>query len=77
MVLIPEIVVDLMPWKCADCGHKWQDRKDGRGVFKRGCPACGSKRVFDCNVSLADFVRKTLNAERRTLNSEQRKRRRP
>ena len=50
-VLTPQVVVETMPWKCADCGNKWQDRQDGKGVAKRGCPNCGSARIFDCNVA--------------------------
>ena len=63
-VLVPEVVVDKMPWKCVGCGHKWQDRADCRGVQKRGCPACGSQRVFDCNLApLTNAQLSTLNAQ--------------
>lgn len=50
-VLYPEVVLDDMPWKCLDCGNKWMDRADGKGVQNRGCPKCGSHRMFDCNIT--------------------------
>jgi DNA-directed RNA polymerase subunit RPC12/RpoP len=63
-VLVPEVVVRLMPWKCADCGNKWDDRADCKGVQKRGCPKCGSGRIFDCNLApLTNAQLSTLNAQ--------------
>lgn len=46
-----------MPWKCLHCGHKWNDRADGKGVQARGCPKCGSHRMFDVNVELVGVFR--------------------
>ena len=54
-VCTPEVVIPKMPWKCRDCGHKWMDRQDCKGAH-RGCPECGSRRLFDCNLSA---IRKT------------------
>lgn len=48
----PEVITRKMPWKCLDCHHKWMDRADGFGVVKRGCPKCGSHRMFDVNVQV-------------------------
>jgi len=56
-VLIPEVVPSpIMPWKCIDCGHKWMDRADCKGVQAHGCHACGSKNIFDCNVTFIGFI---------------------
>lgn len=55
-VIVPEVVIRKMPWKCLDCHNKWIDRADCKGVVERGCPKCGSHRMFDCNVEFVGWL---------------------
>ena len=41
---------ETMWWKCLDCGNKWRDLRECKGVCQSGCPACGSRNIFDCNL---------------------------
>lgn len=38
-----------MPWKCIDCKTKFLGPLDRAPL--RGCPSCGGRNVFDCNVT--------------------------
>ena len=47
-LFVPEVVKREMPWKCVDCHAKFRGPRDR--APKNGCPVCGSRNVFDCNV---------------------------
>ena len=44
---------ETMWWKCLDCGHKWRDLRECKGVCRSGCPACRSRNIMDCNIGSA------------------------
>ena len=39
-----------MPWKCLDCGAKFDGPLDRAPV--NGCAVCGSRKIFDCNLDV-------------------------
>jgi len=55
MHLTPDRTERTMPWKCLDCHTKWAGPADRRPT--NGCPACGSRRIFDINVEFVGFVK--------------------
>lgn len=50
-----EVVKEQMPWKCVDCGAKFMGPTDR--APEGGCAICGSRRIFDCNVSFIAWIR--------------------
>lgn len=40
-----------MPWKCLDCDAKFMG--PASHTPEGGCVACGSQKIFDCNVEYA------------------------
>ena len=42
---------ETMPWLCRDCGLKWTDLTECKGVSESGCSACGSMNIVDFNLA--------------------------
>jgi DNA-directed RNA polymerase subunit RPC12/RpoP len=49
-VSAPEETRSTMPWHCIDCKENFEGPRDR--FPEGGCPNCGSKKIFDCNVDL-------------------------
>jgi DNA-directed RNA polymerase subunit RPC12/RpoP len=43
-----------MPWHCIDCKETFEGPQDR--TPENGCPKCGSRNLFDCNVDLSKAV---------------------
>lgn len=50
MYVIDDKRRQTMPWKCLDCGAKFDGPLDRAPAG--GCAVCGSRKIFDCNVDV-------------------------
>ena len=54
----PTSPMTTMPWKCIDCKNRFYGPTNRAPA--NGCPKCGSKHVFDINVTPVSLPKRYL-----------------